>query len=317
MQQLQVASRFRWIESSAGRITSSTHQWSPQLRARFLVDDAAKVSVNAAVGAGSHFISGWINTGAGLGPAQNDQLFLKQLFAAVRPRSDLEFQIGGLGIARGEGTEIAGYDNDGYLTGERVSYTRARGPLASISVTSGHLGDLRTPNVFRRFDRLDDWNYGQLLVGLRLHPRVSLSADYTYEDGRDILRQAMTARLPDRVPLLRSLKFEAYERFSGSDGQGFNASGDLRLTPAFTVTAGVTHIDRNYLIPGYMSPNADRHERGTRFYSLGTYALTRDWSIGWFQGHAFSTPYAIPNKHRLEAIVTFNPTASWRARRWF
>lgn len=59
-----------------------------------------------------------------------------------------------------------------------------------------------------------------------------------------------------------------------------------------------------------MSLNADRFERGTRVYSLGAFALTRDLTVGWFHGEAFAIDYAIPNRRRFEIIVTLNPTAT-------
>ena len=166
--------------------------------------------------------------------------------------------------------------------------------------TVGHIGDYGTPNVFRRLDAMADLNYGQVLLGARVGPRVNVSADYTYEDGRDIIREGATIRVPGKAAPLTSIKLEAYQRVSDEAGQGFNVSGDLRLSRALTVTAGVTHIDQNYVIPGYMSPNADRYERGTRFYSQGTYALTRDLSIGWFHGEAFNIDYDIPNEQDQE-----------------
>lgn len=316
VQNVHLFSRFRWVESNTDQITSSTLQWQPQIRARVLIDRAARYSVNFNAGGGSQFVSGWNNTGGGIGLFGGD-FNLKQLFVAAEPRRGLQFEVGGLQMARGENTEVTSYDNDAYIVGERVTVRRAEGVLSQIAGTVGHIGDYRTPNVFNRLDEIGDINYGQLLVGLRLAPRVNLSADYTNEDGRDILRQGATIRLPESAAPLTSVKVEGYQRVSGITGQGFNVAGDLRLTRAFTVTAGVAHIDRNYLIPGYMSPNADRYERGTRFYSQGTYALTSELSVGWFHGEAFNIDYNIPNEHRFEVLVMFNPTATLKARRIF
>lgn len=313
VQNVHLASRFRWVESSTGRITSSTHQWQPNVRARVLLDPDARYSVHVGAFGGSQFVSGWNNTGAGLGSFTGD-FNIKQLFVAAEPLRGLELQAGGLYPARGENTEITTYDNDAYIVGERVTLRRAQGVLSQLAATIGYIGDLRTPNVFERLDGMGDINYGQVLVGMRVGPRVNVSADYTFEDGRDIIRQGASIRVPESLAPLRSLKLEAYQRLSDVAGQGVNVSGDFRLTPAFTVTAGLAHIDRNYLIPGYMSPNADRYERGTRFYSQGTYALTRDLSVGWFHGEAFNVDYDIPNEHRWEILVTINPTATLKAR---
>jgi hypothetical protein len=316
LQNVHLTSRFRWVKSNDGRLTSSTHQWQPNFRGRFLIDREARYTINLNANSGSQFVSGWNNSGGGIGEFAGD-FNIKQLFFAAEPARGLEFQVGGLHMVRGESTEITSYDNDAYIVGERVTYRRPEGAFAQVVATVGHIGDYRTPNVFERLDSVVDFNYGQLLVGARLGKATALSADYTHEDGRDIIREGVTVRLPADTRFLRAVKFEAYQRVSDVTGQGFALSGDLRLTSRFTATAGVVHVDRFYLIPGYMSPNADRYERGTRFYSTGSYQLTRDLSIGWFHGEAFNVGYVIPNEHRFEVLVTLNPTATLKAKRIF
>jgi hypothetical protein len=308
VQNMHLSTRFRWVESNTGRITSSTLQWQPNVRARFLFDREARYAIHAGAFSGNQFVSSWNNTGAGLGAFAGD-FNVKQLFFSAAPQRGLEVQIGGLYILRGENTEITSYDNDAYIVGERVVVSRGQGRFAQLAATVGHIGDYRIPNVFERLDSLFDVNYGQLLVGARAGSHVNLSADYTYEDGRDLLREGVAIRLPDRALPLTAIRLEAYQRVSDIAGRGFNVSGDVRITRAFTVTAGVAHVDENYIIPGYMSPNADRYERGTRFYSFGTYALTRELSVGYFHGEAFNIDFDIPNEHRWEILVTFNPTA--------
>ena len=316
VQNLHLTSRFRWVESNRGRITSSAHQWQPNIRARFLIDPQGRYTIHGGALSGSHFVSGWNNSGGGLGAFAGD-FAVRQLFMAAEPWPGIEFQGGGLYMTRGENTEITAYDNDAFIVGERVTVRRAQGTFSQLVATIGHIGDYRTPSVFRRLDALGDINYGQLLVGARLGRLTAVSADYTYEDGRDIFRQGVTVRLPQSALPLAGVKLESYQRVSEASGQGFNVSGDLRVFSRLSMTAGLAHIDRNFLIPGYMSPNGDRYERGTRFYTQGTYALTRDLSIGWFQGEAIGVDYDIPNEHRWEVVVTVNPTATLRARRVF
>lgn len=316
VQNIHLSSRFRWVQSDDGRITSSTHQWQPNVRARLLFDREARYSIHIGAFAGNQFVSSWNNTGGGIGDFTGD-FNVKQLFVAAEPVPGLEFQVGGLYLVRGENSEITSYDNDGFIVGERIALRRERGVVSQVVGTIGHIGDYRTPNVFKRFDAMGDINYGQILIGARLGPYFNASADYTYEDSRDIVREGVTFRAPELALPLTALRLEAYQRVSSIAGQGFNLAGDLRLTPAFTVTAGVAHVDRNYLIPGFTSPNADRFERGTRFYSQGTYALTRDLSVGWFHGEAFNVDYPIPNEHRWEILVTINPTATLKAHRIF
>jgi hypothetical protein len=313
VQNLHLSSRFRWVESNTGQITSSTLQWQPNIRARFLIDPEAKYSVHVGAFSGNQFVSSWNNTGGGAGAFASD-FNVKQLFVSAAPIRALEFQAGGLYMLRGENTEITTYDNDAYIVGERVLVTRPQGWFAQFAATIGHIGDYRTPNVFERFDSMDDINYGQILLSARATDRINFSADYTYEDSRDLLREGVTVRLPEKMLPLTAIKAEAYQRLSEVTGEGFNVAGDLRITRALTITAGVTHIDQNYLIPGYMSPNADRYERGTRVYSFGAYAIARELSVGYFVGEAFNIDFDIPNEHRWEILVTFNPTALLKAK---
>ncbi len=316
VQHVHLSSRFRWVESNTGRITSSTLQYQPQIRLRVLLDRDARYTVHVGAFSGNQFVSGWNNTGGGIGLFNGD-FNIKQLFVAAEPVKGLEFQVGGLYLLRGENTEVTSYDNDAYIVGERVSVRPAQGRWSQLAVTVGHIGDFRTPNVFERFDRMDEINYGQALVGFRLSPQVNVSADYTFEDGRDILREGITARFPASMALLTALRLDTYQRVAPDVAAGFNIAGDLRLTSSLTVTVGVARIDANYGIAGYMTPNSDRFERGTRFYSQGNYALTREFSVGWFHGEAFATSYDIPNEHRFEILATLNPTAWLKAARVF
>lgn len=311
VQHLHLSSRYRWVKASDGRVISSTIQWQPQMRARFLIDREQRYSLHVGAFSGSQFILGWNNTGGGVGLYSGD-FNVKQLFVSAQPAPGLELQAGGLYMLRGESTEITSYDNDAYIVGERVSWRPRRGAVTQVAVTAGYIGDFREPNVFRRFHRLSEWNYGQILVGARLAARVHVSADYTHEDGREILRQGLTVRMPPSVKVLAAVKVEAYERLAPEPAQGFNVTADLRPHERFGMTVGVASVDRRY---GPL--NADRYEVGTRFYSMGSVALTPDVSIGWFQGEAFATSYPIPNRHRFELLVTINPTATLKKRRVF
>ena len=297
-------------------MTASGQQWQVLFRARVLFDADARYSVHVGAFTGNQFTVSWNNTGGGTGVFARD-FNIKQLFFAAEPVRGLELEAGGLYMTRGESTEITSYDNDAYILGERATWRRPSGPLAYVTGTIGHIGEYRTPNLFKRIEHFDDVNYGQVLVGLRAGPQVSVSADYTYEDSRDILREGVTVRVPATVPVVTTIKFDAYQRVSPDSGAGFNLSSDLRPVRPLTMTIGVTHIDENYLIPGYVAPNADRFERGRRFYHFGTYAITREWSVGWFHSEGFGNDFLIPNEHRFEVLASFNPTAWLKAMRVF
>lgn len=309
VQSLHAGTRFRWFKDSGERLRSSALQWQAQLRARFFVDEDGRYSIGTFTSTGSSFPSSWNNTGGG--PGEFTSPFnIKQLFFSAKPVDGLELQFGGLHFNRGELGEHITYDNDGYLVGERVTWRRDNKRLTEVSVTAGFFGgsDYNDVNVFKRFDRMGDFNYAQVLVGLKLHPRVAASVDYTYEDGRDIFRQGINVRMPEAVRLLSAVKFEAYQRPSDEDGYGFNVSGDLRYK-RYSLTAGVMSVDEFYGSPARQPFNADRYENGTRQYTIHTFQLTPALQFVMFQTEAFATDFPIALKHRFDALVTFNPTA--------
>ena len=304
VQQLSMGGRFRWYENSAGRLLSSTLQWQPQIRARFLFDKAAKYSLNGFASSGATFPSSWNNIGGGIG-LYTHPFNLKQLFAQAEPVKGLEFQAGGLHLNRGENSENLSYDNDAYIVGERVTVRPSKGRLTQVAFTAAYFGDYRQPNLFKRFHRMNEWNYGQALVGIKVSPRVNASAEYTYEDRRDILRQAVTIRPPESLKKVTAIKLEAYQRVSPDRGYGFNTSADVRLTTRLVVTGGVMSVDQHY------GPfNGDRYEVGRRWYTIGTFTVMRDVTVGWFQTEAFATDFPINLKHRFDLLISYNPTAS-------
>ena len=210
-------------------------------------------------------------TGWGTGRATWN-VFVKQLYFEAKPVKGLSVQFGGIGINNGVNTEVTGYDNDGYIMGERVSLKYPKKLyFDEIHVTYAHLGDLTRPNVFRRFKRLDESNYHQFLAIKNLNKRVSFSADYTFESGVDFLRQAVKVKVPE-TKVLDNLLFENYQVVYPDAGYGFNLQGEKKVTKKLTLLGGFARIDRVML-------NGDRFPRGNRFHLTGTYALSKEFTI--------------------------------------
>lgn len=298
--------RFRWYKNSAGRLVSSTLQWQPQARARFLFDKGAKYSLNAFASSGATFTSSWNNTGGGIGDFAHPW-GVKQFFLQAEPVKGLELQAGGLHMNRGEMAEHITYDSDAYIVGERVTLRPSKGRITQVAITAGYFGDFREPNVFTRLDRMSEFNFGHALVGFKVSERVAASVDYTSEADRDTVREGVNIRMPASVKILALLKLESYQRLSSDlddGGAGFNASADLRWK-RLSVTGGVMSVDRDY------GPyNGDRYETGKRWYTIGTVTVFRDLTVGWFQTEAFATDFPINLKHRFDLLITYNPTAS-------
>lgn len=312
VEQVQMSARFRWIESTLGAIGSSSLQWQPQVRARVLLDREAKYSLHVGAFSGSSFISGWNNTGVGLGDFSGS-FNVKQLFVSARPGRRLDIQAGSLYLLRGENTEITSYDNDAFIEGERVSWQPRTGAVTRVAFTTGYIGDMAEPSAFDRLHRMDDWNYGQALVAWRMGERLSASADYTYEDGRDILREGITVRLPDSMKLLTSIKLDAYERVAPDHHVGFDAAVEMRPASPLAVTVGVESVDH-----AYGPLNADRYLVGTHVYSLATYAISSELSAGWFLEEAIGRHHRpVSNEHRVELFMVLNPTGTLKRMKVF
>jgi hypothetical protein len=71
---------------------------------------------------------------------------VRQLYMSATPISQITAEFGGLGIERGVNTEMTSYDDDGYMTGERVRFHDPKHVFFDqIAVTYGYLGDIYFP----------------------------------------------------------------------------------------------------------------------------------------------------------------------------
>jgi hypothetical protein len=217
----------------------------------------------------------------------------------------IEFQFGGLGITNGENTEITGYDNDAFVTGERVIVRNPKKVFFDeISATNGFLGDAAKPSIFHRLHRLNESNYHQFLVRKQVTKQISFSADYTFEAGRDIFRQAVKFK-PQKKYFIDTLLFENYERVSTPNAYGFNVFADKALSKKFVVNGGFARVDRRALF------NADRFPPGKRLYMSASYKLIPDLTLTSIiiQGVGKLSAPQTP-RTRFEILLSYNLLAS-------
>jgi hypothetical protein len=302
VQSVHATSRFRWNTNSAGRETASDVQWQSQLRGRFLFDRAGRYHVGTFASTGASFAGSFNNTGIGIGRSARP-FALRHLYLSAEPVKGVELQAGGIAMNRGVMGEQVAYDNDGFMIGERLTLRPTTGPVTQIAVTAGHLGDLRDPSVFNRFDSLNDASYRQALVGLRLGSRATASVDYTHDAGRSIVREGVNVRLPARLKVT-AVRVEAYHRVDPDARTGFHVGADAAIGK-LAVTAGVMSVDA-----AYGALNGDRYETGTRYYSIYTWPLTSQLSVQIYHSRAFDIEFPIPLAHRFDFVATFNPTAA-------
>lgn len=293
-----IGTRYRYVVTAAGITASNQNQFSVAVRGRLKFDRKGKYSITGGLFTGSSFTSGWNNTGWGTGAPQ-PHLYLKELFIEAKPGRGIEGQIGSIDINRGVSSEITSYDSDGRIIGERLTLRQPKRIYFDvISATYGFLGDLTKVSVFERFRRLQKSNYHQFLVSKKVNDRVSFSADYTFESGRDTLRQAVKFTLP-KHKAIDTFQFENYEALYRPAGYGFSLTGEKRIGKRLLASAGFAHIDRQML-------NGDRYPKGNRLIFQGSYQVAPDVTLSSALIHGVGSLTGGVPRTRLDLILTYN-----------
>jgi len=218
--------------------------------------------------------------------------YLRDLNISATPVKALTFQFGSFGFERGLSTEITTFDDDGYITGERVTL---RDPhhlyFDQISLTSAYFGFFGTPNVFARGGGFTKSNYRQVAATKRVNKRVGVSGEYNWISNNsrtNTFREAVVVAVPESL-FLDNFRVEAYEMVNrvsleGNDEsprQGFALVGEKKIGK-LSGDVGFASIDRNYgLYSGssYLqeigfSLNGDNYNTGIRIFSHVNYKLT-------------------------------------------
>jgi len=305
VQAAQVETRYRLIRNSAGKTTVNQWQHKQVLRGALRLDPSGRYTAQALITTGNGFTGSWNDTGVGTGdPGWKPRV--RHLYLAAAPMKGLEIQVGGLGLARGESTEITTLDNDGYMVGERVSLRRPdRLFVDELSVTAGYLGDLVEPNVFERLDRLNDHNFTQILVGRRLGARGAFTADWTSLGGTSIVHQAIRIGVPE-LRLIDRVRFEQYARLEGDEDYGYAVTLEKTVRRVL-LSGGSSDVDRNF---GGL--NGDRYGSGRKLFALANVPLTPVWSIQSFYAHGLATDFPVLTNRRFDLVLTFNALNAFR-----
>jgi hypothetical protein len=292
--------RYRFIDNSLGVVTSNQMQHAETFRGRFKFDRLGKYNITAHVASGNTFLGAWNNTGVGSGSALTN-VYLKQLFFTAKPTERVEVQYGGIGVARGESTEITTYDSDAYLVGERLMVKLPKKLFfGDVTVTYAFLGDLLTPSFTKRWRRLGESNYHQFLLGKTLGNRAALSVDYTSQSGIDTMHQAVRFSIKESR-VLDTTRFEVYERTGAHRDWGFAISGEKTMFKRLTLGGGYSQIDRDY---GGL--NGDRYNRGKMIFFSSNFVLSPEFSFQTFVGQGLPNDYATPNRTRVDLIMSYN-----------
>jgi len=302
IQNVYLGIRFRHIdyERNGDIVNVDQGQHKEQFKGRFLFDSKGKFSLNGNVSSGGGFTSSWNNFGWGTGDF-NSNLYLRHLFLSAQMVKGVEAQYGGFHVERGVNTEITSFDNDNYMMGERLLLSRPdKLFFDQVIVTYGHLGDVITPDIRKRFNRLQKSNYHQFLVAKKVGKRLTFSADYTFLNGSDTMREAVAFNLPANK-ILDSVVFENYQRLDGEAMYGFAAHVRKALHKLVRVSGGYADIDTFY---GLL--NGDRFSRGSRFFGGAEITVLPNLTAEAFVQRAVNIDDPISNRTRVDLILSYN-----------
>jgi hypothetical protein len=298
-QTITLSSRYRFVQSSSDEVTANQIQFKDAFRARFNVDRDRRFAIGVGAFSGSSFTSSWDATGIGTGNAAAN-MYVKQLYVSAAPIRGLGLQAGGLYINHGENSEITSYDDDGYVTGERVTIGKpARIYFDEVSFTRAALDPASTPGVIRRMRLLGHQHYWQAQAIKRFNPIVSASADYTDVAGAGTVRAAVAVHLPKGTPL-SSLRFELYRRVA-QPADGFALVAERAIRSSARLQVGYADVDA-----AHGGLNADRFQRGRRVFAIAAIPIAGPLSAQLFATHAFANSYSVTNRTRFDAVLTWD-----------
>lgn len=301
VQSLLLQTRYHFVSSDTPIADVNQMQTWDTLRMRVKADPAGHVAVSLGWLSGPSFIGSWNDSGAGTGTLRL-HTSLRLFSLDVTPVRGVTAQVGSVQLARGESTEFTTYDNDGYMTGERITLRRPKDLFFDeITVARGYLGDATKPSVFDRTDRLADVNYRQYLLARHIGKHLWTSGDLTRYAGATIIHTAARVQAP-RMRVVDTIRYEQYVRDSNVETvAGFTLTGEKQLRRPLGAAAGYGDIDKNY---GGL--NADRFNRGRRVYGILTYTLSPTLSLSTYLGRGVLNDYAITNRTRFDVTLSYN-----------
>ena len=250
------------------------------------------------------------------------EFYLRELYFSATPVKHLTLQFGSFGIERGFSTEITTFDDDGYISGERL---RIDDPhhfyFDTITLTSAYFGDFYSPSVFDRGGTFSKSNYRQIAGKKQVTARIGISGEYNYlalGTETDTFREAILVGVKE-FRILDRVRLEGYERVNNSTLQGdYNAArqgfalvGEKafhRLSGDF----GVASIDRDYgLYSGSsfaqevgFSMNGDNYNVGIRVFSHMAFKLSPSVTAFGFYTRVTGQQFSNINNQGLNAGIT-------------
>ncbi len=260
------------------------------------------------------------------------QFYMRELYLDVSPVKPLSVEFGSFGIERGLSSEITSFDEDGYISGERV---RLHAPkqlfVDEVSFTNGFFGDLDKVNFFVRGSSLENFNYRQLAAKKQLSERIGVSGEYTWQVGTHTLREAAVGKIGESKAVDK-VRLELYQRLNAITFPGVAHSPVGPVAPlivrgaaGFAVSAekkvgklsgdlGFASIDKDYALydgsrflhaVGF-TLNGDTYGLGKRPFAHAALEVAPGITAFGYYTHAVGSRAQTFNEQGLNAGVNFN-----------
>lgn len=261
------------------------------------------------------------------------EFYMRELYISATPVKAVTVEFGSLGIERGYSSEITTFDEDGYVSGERVRVHDSKHLFFDeIGFTNAYFGDLPKVNLFDRGSSLKEFNYRQVFANKKAGKYVAFSGEYTRQTGTDTLREAVQVKTPG-ARLIDGVRFEAYERLNSLTFAGV-ATSPIGPVPSktedgasgFAVTldkkmgrlkgdVGFATVDSRYSVYANsrffsavgFTLNGDTYGLGNRPFVHASYKLAPGvTAFGFYTHEVGSTRVSTLNQQGLNAGMTFD-----------
>lgn len=261
--------------------------------------------------------------------ARGWNFYMRELYLSASPTKFLTMEFGSFGIERGVASEITTFDDDGYLSGERVRLKdKQHLYLDEISATFAYLAvaDLNTPNFFARGTDLGKNNYRQVAATKTFGKRVAVSAQYDWLARFQTVREAAKVNIGESK-VLDSTRLELYQRvnaapqdfgiFPAANGWSLSAAKNLGKKQ-WQLEGGYANVDRYYGVYGGsqigtlagFSINGDSYQTGERLFARANYTPHPFVTLFGFYTHelnpARDAMYNGFNKQNVQGGLTLN-----------
>ena len=261
------------------------------------------------------------------------EFYLRELYLSATPVKAVTVEFGSFGIERGLSTEITTFDDDGYLSGERIRIHDAKHLFFDeVGFTNAFFGDIETPNLLDRGSSLKETNYRQVFLKKHLDQRIGFSGEYTRQAGNDTLREGVVVGTTESK-IVDGVRVEAYERLDATNFPGLAKSpigpiATLSVPGAsgFAVVAqkklgrlsgdvGYASVDGHYSVYANsrffeavsFALNGDAYGQGNRVLAHASYKIAPGVTAFGFYTHEVGSEHIVTfNQQGLNAGMTFD-----------